>query len=159
MAIKCPQCGAEYDVTLFTFGRRIRCDCGAWVDLAVGHQQTSEDVEQVSQQATMPRSMEQPIALAGDTTMTTQISESLEVVAKILLRCWMFGFLLLLIWFGFFMVAPNVIYSLHGSMFGLSPHELNIIHYSGMAFVKLVVICFFFFPWLAIKLVLRKHAV
>lgn len=43
MAIKCPQCGAEYDVTLFTFGRSIRCDCGACVDLAVGHQQISED--------------------------------------------------------------------------------------------------------------------
>jgi hypothetical protein len=63
--VKCPQCGAEYDVTLFTFGRRIRCDCGEWVDLAVGHQQTSEDVEQASQQATIPRSMEQPIALSS----------------------------------------------------------------------------------------------
>jgi hypothetical protein len=29
MAIKCPQCGAEYDVPLFTFGRGLRCDCGA----------------------------------------------------------------------------------------------------------------------------------
>ena len=47
MAVKCPQCGAEFDVTLFTFGRRIRCDCGAWVDLAVGHQQASEDGTQV----------------------------------------------------------------------------------------------------------------
>jgi hypothetical protein len=65
---------AVNDVTLFTFGRRLRCDCGAWVDLAVGHQQTCEDVEQVPQQDTMPRSMEQPIALVGDTTMTTQIS-------------------------------------------------------------------------------------
>ena len=46
MAIKCPQCGAEYDVTLFTFGRRIRCECGAWVDVAVGHQQTSADGKQ-----------------------------------------------------------------------------------------------------------------
>jgi hypothetical protein len=43
MAIKCPQCGTEYDVTLFTLDRSIRCDCGANVDLAVGHQQTSED--------------------------------------------------------------------------------------------------------------------
>jgi hypothetical protein len=43
MAVTCPQCRAEYDVTLFTLGRRIRCDCGAWVDVAVGHQQTSED--------------------------------------------------------------------------------------------------------------------
>lgn len=43
MAIKCPQCGAEYDVTLFTLDRSIRCDCGANVDLAVGHQQSTKD--------------------------------------------------------------------------------------------------------------------
>jgi hypothetical protein len=37
MAITCPNCGAEYDVTLFTFDRALRCDCGAWVDSASGH--------------------------------------------------------------------------------------------------------------------------
>jgi hypothetical protein len=37
MAIACPRCGAEYDVTLFEFGRRIHCDCGSWVDLHSGH--------------------------------------------------------------------------------------------------------------------------
>ena len=88
--------------------------------------------------------------------MSKQITELLEVVAKILLRCWIFGFLLLMIWGGFFLLAPNVIYSLHGDMFGLSPHELNVIHYSGMAFVKMVVTCFLFFPWLSIRLVLKK---
>jgi hypothetical protein len=40
-------------------------------------------------------------------------------------------------------------------MFGLSQHELNIIHYSGMALVKLCVILFFFIPWLSIRMVLR----
>ena len=88
--------------------------------------------------------------------MSDQITELLEVVSKILLRCWIFGFLLLMIWFGFFMLAPNVIYSLHGSMFGLSPHELNLILYCGMGLVKLIVICFFFFPGLSIRMVLRK---
>ncbi len=83
------------------------------------------------------------------------ITDVLEVVAKILLRCWIFGFVLLLIWFGAFM--SGAVHNLHGSMFGLSPHDLGIIHYSGMAFLKLVVICFFFFPWLAIRLVLRKR--
>lgn len=38
MAITCPKCGKGYDVTLFQFGRRLRCDCGAWIDLSVGHQ-------------------------------------------------------------------------------------------------------------------------
>ena len=88
--------------------------------------------------------------------MSKETTEWLEVVSKILLRCWILGLLLLMIWLGVFMLAPSVIYSLHGSMFGLSPHELNIIQYSGMAFVKLIVICFFFFPWLAIWLVLKK---
>jgi hypothetical protein len=88
--------------------------------------------------------------------MSTQITEWLDVVAKILLRCWILGLVLLMVWFGMFMLAGNVIYNLHGGLFGLSPHELGIIHYSGMAFVKLVVICFFFFPWAAIRLVLRK---
>ncbi|MBN1394915.1 MAG: hypothetical protein JW959_07825 [Pirellulales bacterium] len=42
MAIICPRCGANYDATLFEFGRRVRCACGAEVeypgdDLRGGH--------------------------------------------------------------------------------------------------------------------------
>ena len=55
-----------------------------------------------------------------------------------------------------YILATDVIYRFHGSMFGLSGHDLNVIHYCGMAVVKLAVILFFFFPWLAIRLVLRK---
>lgn len=32
MAITCPRCGAEFDVTLFEFGRRVRCDCGMEIE-------------------------------------------------------------------------------------------------------------------------------
>ena len=39
----------------------------------------------------------------------------------------------------------------------LSDHDLNVIHYCGMAFAKLCVILFFFFPWLSIRLILRKR--
>jgi hypothetical protein len=49
---------------------------------------------------------------------------------------------------------PNQVH-LHGSMFGLSRHDLSLIHYTGMAFVKLCVFLFFF-PWLAVRLVLGK---
>jgi uncharacterized protein (TIGR02453 family) len=42
MAISCPRCGAGFDVTLFQFGHRVRCQCGAEVkypgaDLRAGH--------------------------------------------------------------------------------------------------------------------------
>jgi predicted Zn finger-like uncharacterized protein len=32
MAITCPKCGAQYDVTLFEFGRTVKCDCGQIID-------------------------------------------------------------------------------------------------------------------------------
>ena len=31
MAVYCPDCGRQYDITLFSFGRTIVCDCGAVV--------------------------------------------------------------------------------------------------------------------------------
>lgn len=45
MSILCPDCGAEYDVTLFAFDRRIRCDCGAWVELRTGHTTSEAHLE------------------------------------------------------------------------------------------------------------------
>jgi len=88
--------------------------------------------------------------------MTTQTTEFFDTLAEILLRCWIFGFLLLLFWFGAVMLAGNFVYSVHASMFGLSWDELDLIHYCGMGFLKLFVGVFFFFPWLSIRLVLRK---
>jgi len=38
-----------------------------------------------------------------------------------------------------------------------SNHDLNVIHYCGMAFTKLCVILFFFIPWLSIRMVLKKR--
>ena len=51
--------------------------------------------------------------------MSTQIIEWLEVIAKILLRCWIVGFLLMLFSFVVFMLTGEIIHELHGKMFGL----------------------------------------
>jgi dsDNA-specific endonuclease/ATPase MutS2 len=32
VAVLCPNCGREYDITLFQFGTGVACDCGAEVD-------------------------------------------------------------------------------------------------------------------------------
>jgi hypothetical protein len=32
MAITCPRCGSEFDATLFQFGHRVRCRCGAEIE-------------------------------------------------------------------------------------------------------------------------------
>ena len=77
-----------------------------------------------------------------------------DTLSRILLRCWLFGFVLLFIWFGAFL--SHAVHKLHGPMMSLSDHDLNVIHYCGMASLKLVVLVLFFFPWLSIRLVLRK---
>ena len=35
MAIRCPQCGKEYDVALFQFERKIQCHCGRRLSLSL----------------------------------------------------------------------------------------------------------------------------
>ena len=37
MALRCPRCGRQFDVTLSEFGRSIRCPCGYEFDAAGGH--------------------------------------------------------------------------------------------------------------------------
>lgn len=88
---------------------------------------------------------------------SNQTSELLEAVARVLLRCFLMGLVLLLAWFGVLMVPGDVVYRVHGELFGLSPHEVNVIHYCGMAFVKMCVLLFFLFPFIAIRLVVGKR--
>ena len=87
--------------------------------------------------------------------MSESTREFFETLAKVLLRCWVFGFALVLLWFGLFL--GNVYYEIHGKIFNLSQHELELMHYGGMGLTKLFVFVFFLFPWLAIKLVLKKE--
>ena len=77
-----------------------------------------------------------------------------DTLAKVLVRCWIFGFVLLLLWLA--ALLTGIIHKLQGPMMGLSHNELDVIHYSWMAFLKLLVLVLFFIPWLSIKLVLKK---
>ena len=89
----------------------------------------------------------------ADSKNTTEL---LETVASILLRCFVFGFLFLLLWAALFALAPGLIHDVHGKLFDLSPHEVAVIHYCGMGLVKMCVLLFFLFPYFAIRLVLRR---
>ena len=84
-----------------------------------------------------------------------QTTEFFDVLAKVLLRCWIFGFVVIYAWFGLVVLAKAPFYGLLGGLFGLSNHELDLTNYCGIALLKLLVIVFFLLPWLAIRLVLR----
>lgn len=91
--------------------------------------------------------------------MTDQTKDFFEILASVLLRCWICGFVLLAVWLGAVLLMGETIERLHGPMFGLSNHELELVFYCGMGLLKLCVIVFFFVPWLSITLVLRKSKI
>jgi hypothetical protein len=80
----------------------------------------------------------------------------LHGVASIFLRCFFLSVTLLLLWFVFYWVAGDWAYNIHSRWFELSRHDFDLINYYGMALIKICAILFFLFPYLSIKLVLRK---
>jgi hypothetical protein len=80
----------------------------------------------------------------------------LDTIAKVLLRCFFLGCLLLLLWAGCVLLAGDLIYRINGPLFGLTPHEMNLMHFYGIVLVKCFVLLCFLFPYIAIRWVLRQ---
>ena len=85
----------------------------------------------------------------------TRTTEFFDTLAKVLLRSWAFGYLLLLVWFGLHMFVGEFV-RWQSNVFDLSRHEIDLVFYCGIGLTKLFLLVFFLFPWLAIRLVLRK---
>jgi hypothetical protein len=85
------------------------------------------------------------------------VNELFDTLAKISLRCFVMGYCLLLLWFVLYLYAGDLIYGIGDKSFRLTRHEVDLIIYGGMAFVKCVVLLFFLFPYVAIRWVLRKR--
>jgi len=75
-----------------------------------------------------------------------------KFVEGVLLRCFILGFVVLMIWFLFFLVAGGLVYDVHGSMFKeITVRQFQVIHYCGMGLLKLFVSVFFFIPYIAMR--------
>ncbi len=90
--------------------------------------------------------------------MSESSKELFATAENVLLRCWILGFVVLFLWLAAILLMGEMLLDVHGSMFGLSKHELDVIFYCGMGLWKLAIIACFFIPWLSIKLVLKKSA-
>jgi hypothetical protein len=88
--------------------------------------------------------------------MSESTRDLFDTLGKVLLRCWIFCIAIGLFSFVVFMLTGEIIDEIHGKMFGLSAHELDLIIYCGLGLFKLFVLIFFLIPWVAIKLVLSK---
>ena len=88
---------------------------------------------------------------------SSTIDEALEVVGQILIRCTVMGVLVLLIWWGVLELAGDLAYSAHSRIAPVTRDQFEIIHYIGMLITKAGVSLLFFFPYIAIRLVIKKR--
>ncbi len=80
----------------------------------------------------------------------------LDVIAGILIRCFLGGVLLLTVWFLSFVLAGDCIYRLHSRWFSIPRQAFDTLHYALMAAAKIALLLFFLLPWIAIRLISRK---
>lgn len=80
----------------------------------------------------------------------------LSTLRDILLWCTILSFAILLIWLIIYLALGNWIYLIHGALFNLSRHNIDILMYYGMAFLKINAILFYLFPYIAIEIILKK---
>ncbi len=58
-----------------------------------------------------------------------------------------------LFWVAFYIFGRSFVHRVHGRMFEISAPTMNVIHYSGMAFFKLLIIIFNLVPYLELRIV------
>ena len=85
------------------------------------------------------------------------VDEVLEVVAQVLIRCTVMGVIVLLLWWGALELFGDLAYSVHAKIAPMSRQHFDIIHYVGILMTKAAVSLLFFFPYIAIRLVIRKR--
>jgi hypothetical protein len=85
-----------------------------------------------------------------------EMNHLLDIISGVLIRCFLLTFALLLTWFLFFLLGGEQGYRIHSQWFDLSRRDYDLLSYYGMAFMKISAILFFLFPYVAVRLVLRK---
>jgi Family of unknown function (DUF6868) len=85
------------------------------------------------------------------------IDEVLEVSAQVLIRLTVMGVVVLLIWWGALQLFGDIAYSVHSRIAAISRQQFDLIHYVGLLMTKAAVALLFFFPFLAVRLVIRKR--
>ena len=85
------------------------------------------------------------------------LRENRDVLAAILIRCFLGGMVLLVVWFAMFVIAGDWIYQVHSRWLQIPRQTFDAIHYAGMAITKIAIILFFLLPWIAIKLTSQKR--
>jgi len=83
---------------------------------------------------------------------------TLENLATIVGGVFLFNLALQLLWALIFITAHDWMYAMNARWFNIDKHEFDLLNYGLIGFLKIINIAFFLFPYLSIKLLLRRKA-
>jgi hypothetical protein len=89
---------------------------------------------------------------------SANLDESLRVVATILLWCFGLGMALLLVWFGLLVFLGDFVYDVHARFFQIPRQQFDTLHYLAMMLTKIGLFNLFLFPYVGIRVALRKRS-
>ena len=84
------------------------------------------------------------------------VENMLDATAGILIKCFVMGIAALIVWIFIVMGVPNWAWQIHGKFFDLSGEQVVLVQYAGLLMTKAGIFVLFLFPYIAIKLALRK---
>ncbi len=84
-------------------------------------------------------------------------NEMMAMTAEVLIRCFIMGVIVLFIWWGAIELAGDLAYSVHSKIAPMSQQQFGVIHYVGMLMTKAMIFILFLFPYIGIRLVLKKR--
>ena len=87
-----------------------------------------------------------------------RVHESLEITARLLIRCFLGGVVFVLLWFVAYVLAGNWIYLVHSRWFSITHEHFALIHYCGMAATKILITIGFLIPYIGLRMTLRKKS-
>ncbi|MGC9326786.1 MAG: DUF6868 family protein [Candidatus Hinthialibacter sp.] len=80
-----------------------------------------------------------------------ECNDCLHTTAKILIRCFWIGFILLCFSFFSILLAHDLVFRIHSSMFQITETQFDVIMYAGLGLTKLIVFFFFLVPYISIR--------
>ena len=88
---------------------------------------------------------------------SNSVNEILDVIGQVLIKCFIMGIFVLLFWWVALSLMGDLTYSVHSKIITISRQQFDMIHYTEMLMTKAVIFFLFLFPYISIRLVIRKQ--
>ena len=88
---------------------------------------------------------------------STNLNDLLKVFSTVLIWCFALSAAFILLWFCLIAFGGDLIYRLHSIFYDMPRGHFALAHYCGMAFAKVGAFGLFLFPYIGVRVVLRRR--